>query len=68
MDIIAGTNLYLTTCSISTEEVTLPTPPGTGVIAATLGSTESKSTSPQSFEVSSSQLIPASIMVWCEEK
>ena len=28
-----------TTCPTSTEVVTLPTPPGTGVIASTIGST-----------------------------
>ena len=46
-----------TTCSTSTEVVTLPTPPGTGVIASTTGSASAKFTSPQSLP-SSFTLIP----------
>lgn len=49
-----------TTWPTSTEVVTLPTPPGTGVIASTIGSAFSKSTSPQSFP-SALTLIPTSI-------
>ena len=51
-----------TTCSTSTEVVTLPTPPGTGVIASTTGSASAKFTSPQSLP-SSFTLIPTSMTV-----
>ena len=47
------------TWEASTAVVTLPTPPGTGVIACTMGSARAKSTSPQSFP-SSVTLIPTS--------
>ena len=51
-----------TTWPTSTEVVTLPTPPGTGVMASTIGSTSAKATSPQSLP-SSFTLIPTSITV-----
>ena len=35
-----------TTWPMRTEVVTLPTPPGTGVMASTMGSTSSKTASP----------------------
>ena len=38
-----------TTWPTSTEVVTVPTPPGTGVTASTMGSASSKRTSPQSL-------------------
>ena len=51
-----------TTWPTSTEVVTLPTPPGTGVMASTIGSTSSKATSPQSLP-SAFTLIPTSMIV-----
>ena len=39
-------------CAISTEDVTAPTPPGTGVMASTTGSTAAKSASPHRAEPS----------------
>ena len=51
-----------TVCSIVTEVVTEPMPPGTGVIAPTTGSTSAKSTSPQRLP-SSSKEIPTSTTV-----
>ena len=47
-------------CFASTEVVTLPTPPGTGVITDASSLTSSKLTSPQRFP-SSSTFIPTSI-------
>ena len=43
--------------------VTVPTPPGTGVMASTMGSTSSKSTSPHSLPCTS-KLMPTSSTVW----
>ena len=50
------------TCFASTEVVTVPTPPGTGVIEATRGSTFRKSTSPQRLPFSS-RFIPTSTTI-----
>ena len=52
-----------TTWPTRTDVVTDPTPPGTGVIASTIGSAFAYATSPQSFP-SSFTLIPTSITVW----
>ena len=49
-----------TTCSTRTEVVTLPTPPGTGVMAATTGSASAKFTSPHSLP-SALTLMPTSM-------
>lgn len=51
-------------CLQSTAVVTEPTPPGTGVILSTTGSTDAKFTSPQYLPgLSGSSLIPTSITV-----
>ena len=51
------------TCRASTVEVTAPTPPGTGVMAATMGSTSSKATSP-CMAPSGPMLTPTSTTTW----
>ncbi len=56
-----------TTCFISVLVVTVPTPPGTGVIASASVSAASKSTSPVS-EPSSVTLMPTSMMTWPSER
>ena len=50
------------TCFASTEVVTVPTPPGTGVAKDAVEEMDSKSTSPQSFWFSSI-LIPTSMII-----
>lgn len=52
-----------TTWFINTEVVTEPTPPGTGVMFSTIGSTSSNNTSPHNFCFISFQEIPTSITV-----
>ena len=58
------------TCFISTEVVTLPTPPGTGVMASTIGSTSSNFASPAiaprpplAWGLFASQLIETSLTI-----